>query len=67
MIYNILLNVFDLLLKVNQILLISIQNVLIKYIVEIICSKSRVPPKDVPSTSVGQDSILAVSPFRKIW
>ena len=24
-------------------------------------------PSDVPSTSVGQDSIRAVSPFRKIW
>ena len=26
-----------------------------------------VPPSDVPSTRVGQESILAVSPFRKIW
>ena len=24
-------------------------------------------PRDVPRTSVGQESILAVSPFRKIW
>ena len=26
----------------------------------------KVPPKDVPKTNVGQDSILAVRPFRKI-
>ena len=25
------------------------------------------PPRDVPKTRVGQDSILAVSPLRKIW